>query len=571
MKQSNKQAKPQLRCAIYTRKSSDEGLEQSFNSLHAQREACEAYVKSQQHEGWRLVSTPYDDGGYSGGNMERPALARLIDDIKTGNVDIIVVYKVDRLSRSLADFVRIIDLLDRHNVSFVSVTQQFNTSTSMGRLTLNVLLSFAQFEREVTGERIRDKIAASKQKGLWMGGMVTLGYDLQDRLLVVNEAEAKTVRHIYERYLVLGGVRELKTELDNDGYLSKSRNIEGKLSGGKPFSRGALYSLLKNPIYIGKIAHQGKLYDGQHAAIVEPALWQRVQEQLSANRRKKALRTRAKEPSLLTGLLFDDTGNPMSPTHATKKSRRYRYYISQAVLQYREQQAGSVIRIAAHTVEDLVTHQLKRLLGTPSRIVDVLVLRGSPAIAYQKMINAAAILASEWDGQPPPDQIETLKRLISKIVIGRQKLEITFSRSGLATTLLPSRRDPLPGSHIITVPVQLKRCGFETRLVVPNGETPDLSQASAEAIQKALAKGLAWNQLRVTGSGPSMARIARENGVTQRYIAQLVKLAFLSPDIISAMIRGEIPAELSLSHLKKGFPLDWEQQRKTLGFPPLNS
>jgi site-specific DNA recombinase len=358
-----KPAKAAIGCAIYTRKSSEEGLEQSFNSLDAQREACVAYVKSQCHEGWGLVPTAYDDGGFSGGSLNRPALTRLIEDLKQGWVDIIVVYKVDRLSRSLADFVRLVELFDAHGVSFVSVTQQFNTSTSMGRLTLNVLLSFAQFEREVTGERIRDKIAASKQKGLWMGGVTPLGYEVQDRALVVNRQEAETVNHIFNRYLALGCVRKLKAELDRDGHVSKVRLQEGKqVAGGVSFSRGALYTLLRNPLYIGKIAHKGKRHDGQHAAIVDTALWENVQRRLAENRQHARLRTAAKAPSLLAGLLTDDRGNPMSPTHTAKNKRRYRYYVSQAVLQFRESNAGSVIRVPARPVEEAVVAQIKQLL-----------------------------------------------------------------------------------------------------------------------------------------------------------------------------------------------------------------
>jgi len=267
------------RCAIYTRKSSEEDLEQDFNSLHAQREACEAFVKSQTGEGWRLIKTAYDDGGLSGGNMERPALNRLLADIGSGLVDVVVVYKVDRLTRSLADFAKMVEVFDAHDVSFVAVTQQFNTTTSMGRLTLNVLLSFAQFEREVTGERIRDKIAASKRKGLWMGGVPPLGYDVRDRCLVINEAEAATVRMIYQRYLRLGSVRLLKHELDRCGTISKIRvSRKGVRSGGQPFSRGALYELLANPLYIGDVRHRRERHSGQHPPILHRSLWERTQQ-----------------------------------------------------------------------------------------------------------------------------------------------------------------------------------------------------------------------------------------------------------------------------------------------------
>jgi site-specific DNA recombinase len=316
-----------IRCAIYTRKSSEEGLEQDFNSLDAQREACEAYILSQKHEGWAALPQMYDDGGISGGTMERPALQRLLADIKTGKIDNVVVYKVDRLTRSLGDFAKIVEVFDRHRVSFVSITQSFNTTTSMGRLTLNMLLSFAQFEREVTGERIRDKIAASKQKGMWMGGLPPLGYAVADRKLVIREDEAETVRHIYRRYADFGSVRALKQELDAAGILSKRRvDRLGRETGGGPLARGALYLMLQNRIYRGETVHKGASYPGEHEAIVDAELWQTVQALLAENRVERRTGRQAAEPSLLAGLLHDDAGERMTPTHANKKGTRYRYF-----------------------------------------------------------------------------------------------------------------------------------------------------------------------------------------------------------------------------------------------------
>src|SRR5712664_969651 len=325
------------RCAVYTRKSSEEGLEQAFNSLHAQREACEAYIKSQAHEGWKLVRTAYDDGGLSGGSMERPALQRLLAEVAAGRINVIVVYKVDRLTRSLADFARIVETLDSQGASFVSITQQFNTTTSMGRLTLNVLLSFAQFEREVTGERIRDKIAASKRKGMWMGGNLPLGYDVKDRQLVVNEAEAETAGYLFQRYVELGTVAALHTDLKRRVIVSKIwTSSSGKRRGGLGYSRGALYYLLRNTIYVGRITHRGASYAGQHSGIVPQDLWDRVQALLTENRQGDSRTAGPSESCLLSGLLFDDRGNVMSPSHARKANgRRYRYYVSQAVLQGR--------------------------------------------------------------------------------------------------------------------------------------------------------------------------------------------------------------------------------------------
>jgi site-specific DNA recombinase len=332
-RQSMPVARARIRCAVYTRKSSEEGLEQEFNSLDAQREACEAYIASQRHEGWSVLPALYDDGAYSGGTMDRPALQRILDDIRARKIDVVVVYKVDRLTRSLADFAKIVEVFDAQGVSFVSVTQAFNTTSSMGRLTLNVLLSFAQFEREVTGERIRDKIAASKKKGTWMGGLPSLGYDVKDRKLVINEAEAATVCHIFQRYVELGSVRALRDDLAAAAIASKLRKAaDGSQYGGQRFSRGALYLMLKNRIYRGEIVHKGKAFPGEHAAIVDEELWSRAQRCLEDNRVERRKDVDERGQSLLTGILFDAQGEPMSPTHAVKKGTRYRYYISRRLI-----------------------------------------------------------------------------------------------------------------------------------------------------------------------------------------------------------------------------------------------
>src|SRR5215470_6158244 len=321
------------RCAIYTRKSSEEGLEQEFNSLAAQREACEAYIRSQQHEGWVLAKTHYDDGGFSGGNLERPALQHLLTDVRAGRIDTVVVYKVDRLTRSLADFARLVEIFDGEGVSFVSVTQQFNTTSSMGRLTLNVLLSFAQFERDVTGERIRDKIAASKKKGMWMGGNVPLGYNASERTLVINPAEAETVRRIFSLYRELGCVRRVKDEADRLGlHTKRAARADGAERGGKPFTRGHIYAVLSNPIYTGQIAHKDQLYPGQHPALIDAETWAAVRDQVAGNAGAHRRRPKAAEPSLLAGLLVDAQGQRLTPSHAVKKGRRYRYYISAALI-----------------------------------------------------------------------------------------------------------------------------------------------------------------------------------------------------------------------------------------------
>jgi site-specific DNA recombinase len=359
-----------VRCAIYTRVSTDQGLEQDFNSLDAQYDASQAYVRSQAHAGWSLVRAKYDDGGFSGGNTDRPALQRLLEDVRAGKVDVIVVYKVDRLTRSLADFAKLVELFDRHNVSFVSVTQQFNTTTSMGRLTLNVLLSFAQFEREVTSERIRDKIAASKRKGLWVGGMAPLGYDTNDRRITVNEPEAERVRTIFRSYLKLGSLNLLMVDLRKRGIVTKVRTLKtGENVGGIPFTRGSLAHLLRNRFYIGEVTFKGDVLTGEQAAIVERHLFDAVQAKLTeqVNSHKAA---RMKSEALLIGHIFDDRGNRMTPSHARKGGVKYRYYLSSALLQGMASDAGSVRRVSATDIEALVVSAVREHLKPPSPIDD---------------------------------------------------------------------------------------------------------------------------------------------------------------------------------------------------------
>ncbi|MGI9492542.1 MAG: recombinase family protein, partial [Geminicoccaceae bacterium] len=362
--------KPKRRCALYTRKSSEEGLEQEFNSLDAQRDACAAYVQSQACEGWRVIRTDYDDGGYSGGSMERPALQRLLADIASGKIDVVVVYKIDRLTRSLADFARIVECFDRHEVSFVSVTQAFNTTSSMGRLMLNVLLSFAQFEREVTGERIRDKIRASKAKGMWMGGVPPLGYDIRDKKLVVNEAEADTARNIFETYLQLGSVHALERDLDERGIRSKQRITKsGRQSGGKCFSRGALFHLLRNRLYLGLIVHKGEAHPGLQSAIVSSELFEAVQHALDAQTRRHADCRNPVEHAPLTGRLFDADGQRMSPTFSYGRGGKlYRYYVSAPLQQGKRPTSDDQIirRVPAAALEDQLVDVIKRLLPAGS-------------------------------------------------------------------------------------------------------------------------------------------------------------------------------------------------------------
>jgi len=424
---------PHLRCVVYTRKSSEEGLEQSFNSLDAQREACEAYIASQKHEGWHLIPARYDDGGFSGGNMERPALKQLMDEIRAGKVNVVVVYKVDRLTRSLADFAKLVEQFDKMNVSFVSVTQQFNTTTSMGRLTLNVLLSFAQFEREVTGERIRDKIAASKKKGMWMGGTVPLGYDVRERKLYVNEAEAATVRTIYEEFLRLGNVTLLKEWLDKNGVRSKVHvKPNGHKSGGYRFYRGPLYQLLRNPIYIGFTRHKKDTYPGQHEAILDRTTWDKAQALLTENRQGKQRKPRTTKASLFTGILFDTQGTLYTPTHASKNGRRYRYYTSQAVIRKTEK-VEIPPRIPAPDLESAVTDRILRLLRTSEGLLAALT-EDAPADQqhqFSAILKQAASAAAIWPSRTPVEKDEFLKAILDRVLIHPKHVEIRLRVSAL--------------------------------------------------------------------------------------------------------------------------------------------
>ena len=415
-----------VRCAVYTRKSSEEGLDQSFNSLHAQREACEAYVLSQKHEGWEVVPTEYDDGGFSGGNMDRPGLKKLLADIAARRVDTVVVYKVDRLTRSLADFAKIVEQFDGQGVSFVSVTQQFNTTSSMGRLTLNVLLSFAQFEREVTGERIRDKIAASKRKGMWMGGSVPLGYDLHNRTLTINQAEAEQVRTIYQTYLELGCVSRLRDRLEELGIRSKSRiSGAGRASGNAVFSRGSLYEMLQNPLYLGEIRHKKERHPGQHEAILKKELWERVQKQLASNRPLGAVHGGTSETSWLAGLLFDAEGNRFTPSHTTKRGRHYRYYVSLAVTQGRKAAGRSAPRLPAREIEGIVLKELEAVTASSHRLLELISDTPSDPEEMHAVVRAANAFGEQLGRR------EAMTTAVSNVILGTGDVTISLCRRTL--------------------------------------------------------------------------------------------------------------------------------------------
>jgi DNA invertase Pin-like site-specific DNA recombinase len=412
-----------LRCAVYTRKSSEEGLEQEFNSLDAQREACESYVASQKAEGWLLVPDRYDDGGVSGGTLERPALKRLLADIEARRIDVVVVYKIDRLSRALMDFTKLVEVFDRNDVTFVSVTQSFNTTTSMGRLTLNILLSFAQFEREVIGERIRDKVAASRKKGMWMGGFVPLGYDVKDRKLVVNEVDAKKVRLIFERFITIGSATTLVRALRAEG-------VTGRY--GKLVDKGYVYKLLNNRTYIGKAVHKGTVYPGEHEAIISQALWDKVHTILGDSPRQRAARTRAQTPALLKGLLFGPTGRAMTPTHTRKRGKLYRYYVATDLLKH-DAEACTVRRIPAAEIESAVIEQVRGLLRSPEIIVRTwrAVRVSLDGLSEADVRDALHRLDPLWDELFPAEQARVIQLLVERVDVAPDGADIRLRTEGL--------------------------------------------------------------------------------------------------------------------------------------------
>lgn len=515
------------RCAIYTRKSSEEGLEQDFNSLNAQREACEAYIASQRHEGWSLVPTHYDDGGYSGGSMERPGLAALMADVEAGRIDIVVVYKVDRLTRSLADFAKIVERFDARGISFVSVTQAFNTTSSMGRLTLNVLLSFAQFEREVTAERIRDKIAASKRKGLWMGGHVPLGYRVENRKLIIDEVEAEQVRTIFDLYLRLGSIPALKEELDRREMRTRVRaRSDGSTFGGVLFFTGALSALLRNRAYIGDIIHKGEHHAGEHEPIVDEAIFEAVQQRLASQ-----LVERSKRPSpngLLRGLIFDSRGNRMSPSYTVKHGARYHYYISRALLENRKAEAGTPPRASAAMIDDLVLSALRQRLGV----------------------------------LPPDDagQRDMVLEAIERIEIHRSQIAITFA----VHTPGAERIVALPWSPRKTKPEKLiheaSAAGNEIATASPHQQ-----RFNRVRLIQAIVKARAWLDDLATGRVDGVDGLATREGKSSRNIRMMIQLAFLDPKIVEAVVDGRLPECIGATEIVRDLPMAWHAQRQLLG------
>ena len=523
------------RCAIYTRKPTEEGLEQAFNSLDAQREACEAYIKSQAHEGWKLVKTAYDDGGFSGGSMGRPAVRRLMADLKQGLVDIVVVYKVDRLTRSLADFAKIVEILDGHGASFVSVTQQFNTTSSMGRLTLNVLLSFAQFEREVTGERIRDKIAASKRKGMWMGGTTPFGYDVSERQLVVNEPEAASVRLIYQRYLDLGCVSALAADLPGRGIISKLKvSRRGNQHGGQPFGRGALYHLLQNKLYLGKVLHKGEAHDGQHPSIVPQELWDRVQQTLAVNRVTRRQARTTDSPYHLVGRVKDEQGRRMAPTDTHKANgQRYRYYASQDPVKGAGRRAGeAIVRIPAAALEQLVDREIERHL---------------PEAESRRRAGAT-----------PAERAVRIRSMVELVIIKHDEVEIRLTDEGTRALTPRKGGGDQAAPSMINVAIQMHAGAAGKSIVTLDGDRQPSGQVD-RALTRAVVRANHWRELLEAGTARSAYDLARLESCRVSYVQRHLPLAFLAPQLVEAILEGRQPASCSLSKLIEGVALLWNE------------
>ncbi|CAJ0849080.1 hypothetical protein AMST5_00073 [freshwater sediment metagenome] len=511
------------RCAIYTRKSTEHNLDLAFNSLDAQREACEAYIKSQAHEGWTLVRERFDDGGLSGASLERPALQELLNRVRARQIDIIVVYKVDRLTRSLADFAKLVELFDAHDVSFVSVTQSFNTTSSMGRLTLNVLLSFAQFEREVIGERVRDKIAASKRKGIWVGGPVPLGYRSVAKKLEVVPEEAALVGKIFADYLRLGSIGALANALNAEGLTPKPRQLaNGQTVQAACYRVGPLAHLLKNRFYLGEVVYRGEICQGEHAPILDRELFEAVQQRLKEQAVERSNR-RLSSPALLAGKLFDDRGNPMTPTYASKKGVRYRYYVSHALLQGRKADAGSVARVSAPEVEKLVIEALR--------------------------VNGEA--------ETEASDREVIERLLQRAVVGPDSIAIQPKTLSAAEG---EEQDEIELLLIPFAPPFLPRKGVAHAPPAPTG----LDEAGRTALLSAIAKTRKWIEEILQDPSRSFATIAEEENLAERHVRFLAPLAFLSPRIVESIVEGHAPADLTASGLVRGLPIGWVEQEKAV-------
>jgi DNA invertase Pin-like site-specific DNA recombinase len=539
-----------LRCAVYTRKSTEDGLEQEFNSLDAQREACEAYILSQRHEGWSLVPSHYDDGGFSGGNMERPGLRSLLADIDAGLVDVIVVYKVDRLTRSLADFAKIVERLDAKQASFVSVTQAFNTTTSMGRLTLNVLLSFAQFEREVTGEHIRDKIAASKKKGLWMGGPVPLGYQVIGRKLVPVPEEAERVREIMRRYIASTSANQLIAELEGEGIRTKiQQRTSGPHKGGIPFKRGSLFHLLANPIYRGKIVHKGKVYDGEHAPIIDDELWNAVQARLQQKAPPRKRRNNDPQEAMLCGLLTDPEGRPMVSTYTKKGTRRYAYYETRKDIAAKPG-AAEPTRIAQSSIERHIISHLNNLMEDEHALRSLSGLQDAGQLTA--LFDAARRRRLEL--AHPSSCDDTVRSLIGDIAIGSGSMRVSINLVALGSD----------GEASLELPLPERKPFREAKLRIDNTAATDQIDRKLVSL---IAEAMEVRELVLASPELSLNQLGKREGRCRTQLGKLFRLSWLSPRIIEAIIDGRQPARLDRrALLETDLPTCWRTQERMLGF-----
>lgn len=527
-----------VRCAIYTRKSSEEGLAQDFNSLDAQREACEAYIKSQMHEGWILVDKQYNDGGYSGGTMERPAFKELLKDIGNDEIDIVVVYKVDRLTRSLMDFSKIIDVFDKHETSFVSITQQFNTTTSMGRLTLNILLSFAQFEREETGERIRDKIAASKKKGMWMGGRPPIGYKKEDKKLVVHNEDAQKVQMLFDKYLELKSVPKLMHYL-------KENEIKTKTD--KYFSKGQLYHLLSNRVYIGKITHKDKIYDGEHKAIICDETFEKVQKLLYENKVDKTCGGKSSSNSLLAGLIYDDLGNKMTPSHSNSHKRRYRYYVSTALKNYNNNEVGTISKIPAGEVEKFVVETTKEFLQDKGQIQKL--VKDFKVSKQNRLIYMAQNIEDYSDPK-------LIRAIICKIVISKNLIEIRLNENSLINVLnalsnnqkfvIPDKREKF-NPITITKKIKITQSSRNDNILILNAKEYDIPEPNPYLVNAIVKSYYYHKQIQ---AGRTIEDLQSEEGFKDsKYTRNIMNLKYISPELAEQILNGTQPKDLSLQKL----------------------
>jgi len=545
--------KASLLCAIYTRVSTENGLEQEFNSLDNQREASEAYIRSQAQEGWNLIRDRYDDGGFSGGSMDRPALAKLLDDVRARRVDVIVVYKVDRLTRSLADFAKLVELFDDHAVSFISVTQAFNTTTSMGRLTLNMLLSFAQFEREITGERIRDKVAASKKRGIWMGGVVPFGYRVENRSLHIVEEHAGLVRDLFRRYLEVGSVVRLKLVLDAENARLPVRIVgTGRTTGGGLISRGHIYWILSNPIYVGRLRHKGQIHEGLHPAIVEQEIWDRVRRQLVDQTQTRADPHRNTE-SFLAGKLYDDRGNRMGPSHAAKGGRRWRYYISRAILTGRKPDAGSVTRVPAAQIEKQVFDAIKGVIASRHST------EGLGALSHVGFSGRTVDLHFAT-GEPCQEfsYYEEVLDAIERVTIGVKEIQIRMSD---AVTMNGQDR-------ALTLP-WIPPSPYQRREIIqgkgePRSPIRPMRVRARAVFAESLRNAHRWLDDLVMDPNQTIELIAAREGKSERSIRMTLSLAFIAPPIVVAAIEGRLPRGFGAKRLMD-LPMVWSHQWTALG------